>query len=263
MQASARFARLAPRPKASGAPSGKRRIAVKARTDRRAGAPDIERVPAASRERTPTHDHRAHQAHSLGDLRYPRGCRRPGNDRPAASMKRCVAVALAVALAGCAADQPLGHRETGSIIGAVGGAVVGAMAYDRNRTKGAVIGAVGGALAGGVVGRYMDDQRRDLEKNLAREIQSRQARVEKLPNDVVRITMTNQTAFETNSADIKPGFHSTMDKVADVVVRYNKTSLTIVGHTDDVGSNAYNQKLSENRARSVARYLESRRVNSI
>jgi outer membrane protein OmpA-like peptidoglycan-associated protein len=178
-------------------------------------------------------------------------------------MKRCVAVALAVALAGCAADQPLGHRETGSIIGAVGGAVVGAMAYDRNRTKGAVIGAVGGALAGGVVGRYMDDQRRDLEKNLAREIQSRQARVEKLPNDVVRITMTNQTAFETNSADIKPGFHSTMDKVADVVVRYNKTTLTVVGHTDDVGSNAYNQALSERRARSVAQYLEARRVNAM
>ena len=178
-------------------------------------------------------------------------------------MKRCVVVSLAVAVAGCATDRPLGHRETGSIIGAVGGAVVGAMAYDRNRTKGAVIGAVGGALAGGAVGRYMDDQRRDLEKNLSREIQSGQARVEKLANDVVRITMTNQTAFETDSAEIKPGFHSTMDKLADVVVRYGKTTLTIVGHTDNVGSNSYNQRLSERRAHSVARYLESKQVNSI
>ena len=178
-------------------------------------------------------------------------------------MKRWIVIALAVVLAGCATEGPLGHRETGSIIGAVGGAVIGAMAYDRNRSKGALIGAVGGALAGGAVGRYMDDQRRDLEKNLGEEIKLGQARIEKLPNDVVRVTMTNQTAFETDSAQIKSGFHSTMDKLADVVVRYNKTSLTVVGHTDDVGTNEYNQKLSERRALSVAQYLESKRVNSM
>jgi len=137
------------------------------------------------------------------------------------------------------------------------------VAYDRNRTKGAVVGAVGGALAGGAVGRYMDDQKRDLEKNLASEIKLGQARVDKLPNDVVRITMTSQTAFETNSANIKPGFHSTMDKVADVVVRYGKTTLTVVGHTDDVGTNAYNQSLSERRALSVAQYLETKRVDTM
>jgi outer membrane protein OmpA-like peptidoglycan-associated protein len=181
-------------------------------------------------------------------------------------MNRGAILLLGLALGGCAADQPLGtmgHREAGTLIGAVGGAVIGAVAYDRNRTKGAVVGAVGGALAGGAVGRYMDDQKRDLEKNLASEIKLGQARVEKLANDVVRITMTSQTAFETNSAGIKPGFHSTMDKLADVVVRYGKTTLTVVGHTDDVGSNAYNQSLSERRALSVAQYLESKRVDSM
>jgi len=181
-------------------------------------------------------------------------------------MNRGAILLLGLALGGCAADQPLGtmgHREAGTLIGAVGGAVIGAVAYDRNRTKGAVVGAVGGALAGGAVGRYMDDQKRDLEKNLASEIKLGQARVEKLPNDAVRITMTSQTAFETNSAGIKPGFHSTMDKLADVVVRYGKTTLTVVGHTDDVGSNAYNQSLSERRALSVAQYLESKRVDSM
>jgi outer membrane protein OmpA-like peptidoglycan-associated protein len=109
----------------------------------------------------------------------------------------------------------------------------------------------------------MDSQKRDLEKNLAQEIQSGQARVEKLPNDVVRITMTSQTAFDTDSSAIKPGFHTTMDKLADVVVRYGKTTLTIVGHTDNVGSNQYNQQLSERRAHSVAQYLESKRVDPL
>jgi outer membrane protein OmpA-like peptidoglycan-associated protein len=151
----------------------------------------------------------------------------------------------------------------GTIIGAAGGAVIGAVAYDKNRTKGALIGAVGGALAGGAVGRYMDDQKRDLEKNLANEIKTGVAKVEKLPNDVVRVTMTNQTAFDFNSTEIKSGFYSTMDKLADVVVRYNKTALTVVGHTDNVGSDSYNQKLSEQRALSVARYLEGKRVHSM
>jgi outer membrane protein OmpA-like peptidoglycan-associated protein len=180
-------------------------------------------------------------------------------------MKRSLVFVVALALGGCAATEggPMGHRETGAIIGAAGGAVIGAMAYNRNRTKGAVVGAIGGALAGGAVGRYMDDQKRDLEKNLGQEIKLGVARIDKLSGDVVRVTMTNQTAFETNSADIKPGFHSTMDKLADVVVRYGKTTLTVVGHTDDVGTNAYNQALSERRAHSVAQYLESKRVNSM
>jgi outer membrane protein OmpA-like peptidoglycan-associated protein len=178
-------------------------------------------------------------------------------------MKRSAIALIAVALAGCATEGSMGRRETGTMIGAAAGGLIGAVAYDRNRTKGALIGAVGGALAGGAVGRYMDDQKRDLEKNLRQEIKLGQASVEKLPNDVVRVTMTNQTAFETNSANIKSGFHSTMDKLADVMVRYGKTTLTVVGHTDDVGSNDYNQRLSERRAHSVAQYLEQKRVDPL
>ena len=174
-------------------------------------------------------------------------------------------VVAGLLLAGCAQDpsRPMTRTQSGALIGALGGAVVGAMAYKKNRTKGAVVGAVGGGLAGAAVGSYMDSQRRDLEKNLAAEIQSGQARVQKLSDQVVLITMTNQTAFDTDSSSIKPGFHSTMDKLADVVVRYGKTTLTIVGHTDNVGTNDYNQRLSERRALSVAQYLESRRVNGM
>lgn len=177
-------------------------------------------------------------------------------------MKRLILLAVAAGIAGCSTGK-MGYRESGTVIGAAGGAVLGAVAYNRNRTKGAVIGAVGGALAGGVVGRYMDDQKRDLEKNLAAEIQAGQARVEKLPNHVVLVTMTSQTAFDTDSSEIKPGFLTTVDKLADVMVRYGKTTLTVVGHTDDVGSLEYNQKLSERRALSVARYLEAKEVDSM
>jgi len=80
---------------------------------------------------------------------------------------------------------------------------------------------------------------------------------------VVRITMTNQTAFDTDSTAVKPGFYSTMDKVSDVVIRYGKTTLTVVGHTDNRGSPEHNQKLSQERALSVAHYLESKDVNPV
>jgi len=182
-------------------------------------------------------------------------------------MKKLLATTLALGLAaaGCAHDpnKPMTRAQSGALIGAIGGAVVGAMAYKKNRTKGAVVGAVGGGLAGAAVGSYMDAQKRDLEKNLAPEIQSGQARVQKLSDQVVLVTMTSQTAFAVNSADIQAGFHSTLDKLADVVVRYGKTTLTVVGHTDSTGSTNYNQQLSERRALSVAQYLESRRVNGM
>ena len=137
-------------------------------------------------------------------------------------MNRTLATMLAavVALAGCATEggRPLTRTEKGAMVGALGGAVVGAMAFRKNRTQGAVFGAVGGGLAGVAVGHYMDQQRQDLEKALAPEIQAGQARVQKLSDQVVLVTMTNQTAFDTDSASVKPGFHSTLNKVASVVL---------------------------------------------
>lgn len=180
-------------------------------------------------------------------------------------MKKVVILSLLVA--GCASDGSSSfnrsYTETGVVLGAAGGALLGAVAYSPNRTKGVLVGAVGGALAGGAVGAYMDSQKKDLEKNLANEIKLKQARVDELPNHVVRVTMTGDTGFATNSTDIKPGFHTTMDKIADVVVRYGKTSLTVAGHTDDVGAAQYNQQLSERRAHAVAQYLETKKVQPV
>jgi len=176
--------------------------------------------------------------------------------------KISMAVMLAFGLAACE-NIPTGYANQGVAIGAVSGAVIGATAYSHNRSRGAIVGAIGGGLAGGAVGTYMDSQKRDLEKNLAKEIQTGEAKVDKMPNDVVRITMTSNTAFDTNSTSIKPGFYSTLDKLSDVVTRYNKTTLTVVGHTDNVGTDKYNQDLSQRRAHSVAQYFESKKVSPV
>jgi len=136
------------------------------------------------------------------------------------------------------------------------GAVVG-----KKKGKAALIGAVGGGLAGAAVGNYMDRQKQDLEKSLKAERDSGAANVVKLPGDVIKITMTSQTAFDSASSTIKPGFAPTMDKLANVVTQYGKTTVTVVGHTDSDGSTDYNQQLSQRRAQAVIEYFESKNVN--
>jgi outer membrane protein OmpA-like peptidoglycan-associated protein len=177
-------------------------------------------------------------------------------------------VVVSMFASGCASEgsasgkRPMTNMEKGAVIGAVGGAAVGA-AVSKKRAKGAVIGAAGGGLAGGAIGAYMDSQKQDLDKNLAKERESGAVRVEKLPGDRVKVVMTNQTAFDTNSATIKPGFQSTMDKIADVVIRYSKTTLTVIGHTDSTGGAEYNEELSLRRAQAVVDYFEAKDVNPV
>jgi len=141
------------------------------------------------------------------------------------------------------------------------GVAAGPVAYQKSPTTAAVLEAVGGGLAGGAVAPYMNSQRQDLQKNLQEEIRSGSASVDKLPRNVVRIRMHARAAFDTNSSSIKPGFCSTMDKVADVVIRYGKTTLTVIGPADNKGPMEHNRKLSRQRAFSVAHYLESKDVN--
>lgn len=184
-------------------------------------------------------------------------------------MRNIIIAALmgAVAVSGCSSTgsadgkRSMTNTEKGALFGAVGGAVLGATVADK-KGKGALIGAVGGGLAGAAVGKYMDRQKQDLEKNLAAERKSGAVTIEKQPGDVMKITMTSQTAFDTGSAEIKPGFRTTMDRLADVVVRYQKTAITVVGHTDAEGSAANNRELSERRAQAVVDYLGTKNVNA-
>lgn len=168
-------------------------------------------------------------------------------------------------LAGCVTDDfgnKRGYTDTekGAMYGAAGGMLLGALISKDAPAKGALIGLVGGGIAGGGVGLYMDSQKKDLDKVLTAEKDSGAIMLSKQPNDVILISMTSQTAFDTSSAVIQPGFHSTLDKIAAVVNRYGKTHITIVGHTDNVGNDKHNQTLSEKRADAVEKYLSQKSV---
>ena len=90
---------------------------------------------------------------------------------------------------------------------------------------------------------------------LANEIAAGHIRLDRLSESELLVGMTGETAFEVDSDRIKPGFYSTMDKIAAVVNKYGKTRLDIAGFTDDTGSASHNQQLSERRAASVEGYL--------
>lgn len=174
-----------------------------------------------------------------------------------------VAATVSILVTGCASDGS-GMTETGkgAAIGTASGAALGAIvgSLSANAGRGALIGAVGGALAGGMVGAYMESQRKDFEKALAQEISSGVIRVQKLPDDQLLVGMTGETAFEVDSDQINPGFYSTMDKIAGIVTKYGKTELAVAGHTDNTGSVAHNEALSQRRAGSVEQYLEGQGV---
>ena len=184
------------------------------------------------------------------------------------SRSALLALSIVVVLAGCATDpygspRPMTETEKGLGIGAASGAAAGAIigSLSGDAGKGALIGAVGGALAGGLVGNYMEQQRKDFERALADEIARGDIRVEKLPDDRLLVGMTSATTFDVDSADIKPGFYSTMDKISGIVNKYGKTSLVIAGHTDDTGSDDHNLALSRRRANAVESYLMADQVS--
>lgn len=137
------------------------------------------------------------------------------------------------------------------------------IAYKKDRTASAILVAAGGGLSNGAVGPYMESYKQDLHKALQEEIRTGIARVDKLAHNVVRIQVSARLAFDAESSSIKPGFCTTMDKLADAVNRYGKTTLTVVVYPDGKASTKRNQKLPQQRALSVARYLESKEVDPV
>ena len=172
-------------------------------------------------------------------------------------------VAAVLMMSGCASTPSDPNRNTkekamaGAAIGAIAGAIIG---HQRDHSGGALRGALIGAAAGGAlgagVGAYMDRQQAEFEQQLASERSAHQVEIERLENENLKITMNSEVSFDFNSAAIQPAFTGTLDKVNDIISRYSRTNVKVVGHTDSVGSTAYNQRLSEDRAKSVAWYME-------
>lgn len=173
------------------------------------------------------------------------------------------ALAASVAVTGCTTNPYTGDKQAskaawGAAIGALSGAAVGAATGDnkKDRRERALKGAAIGGVVGGGVGAYMDAQ----EKKLREKLQSTGVGVKKNADGSIELIMPGNITFPTGQSAIKPDFFDTLNSVALVLKEYNKTSITVSGHTDNVGKDDLNQKLSQDRANSVAQYLSSQGV---
>ncbi len=176
--------------------------------------------------------------------------------------KMIVLGAIAVLAAGCTTNPYTGERRAsravtsgaaGAGAGAAAGAVIGAIAGDAG--KGALIGAGVGAVTGTGIGVYQDQQQEKLRQRLLTSgVSITRA------GDNIQLNMPSDITFATASADITPGFYETLNSVALVLKEYDRTQISVVGHADARGSDAFNQDLSEDRASSVATYLASQGV---
>jgi outer membrane protein OmpA-like peptidoglycan-associated protein len=157
-------------------------------------------------------------------------------------------------LSGCAS---LSNKEKGAVVGAaVGGAAGAAVGRANGSTaKGAILGAAVGGVVGGVIGHQMDQQAKELEQNIAG------ATVERV-GEGIQVTFQSGLLFDFDSDRVKADAAQNLKNLAASLDKYPNSNLLIVGHTDAVGSDTYNQTLSEKRARSTALYLSSQGVSA-
>jgi len=176
--------------------------------------------------------------------------------------KLVLVLTLTAFMAGCATDPYTGEKKVsktgkgamiGTVVGAVAGAATGSNTKERQRR--ALAGAGIGALSGAGVGYYMDRQ----EEKLRAKLQGSGVSVTRSGNDII-LNMPGNITFKTDSADIRADFFDVLSSVALVVKEFDKTTLNVAGHTDSVGSDQYNQSLSERRAASVGNYFTSHGV---
>ena len=165
----------------------------------------------------------------------------------------CLALGC-ILLAGCTthADgtQSVNKTAVGAGVGAVAGGVLGNRLDKDKRQRGTIIGAVAGGAAGAGLGYMMDRQEADLREQLASERAQHAVEVERVRDDLLKLTLANEVSFDVASATVKPAFRPSLGKVAEVLQRYD-SQVTVVGHTDATGADGYNQQLSERRAQAV------------
>lgn len=170
---------------------------------------------------------------------------------------RIVAASLASALvlAGCAGTGQ--RQQTGAVLGGMFGGLLGAREDDDNRARNAAFGAAAGAIAGGAVGALLDRQAQDLRSSLEND-----GIIVQNTGEELIVTMPGGLLFDTGSAAVSPAVQRDLTALANNLVAYPDSIVSVIGHTDDTGSTEFNQRLSEQRANAVAGVLVDRGVSS-
>lgn len=167
-------------------------------------------------------------------------------------------VSASLAMTGCESMTPTQKgTAVGAGVGAGAGAVIGKAAGDRAGV-GAVVGGAVGAIAGNIWSKKQEERKRQMEQAT----QGTGIDVTRTADNQLKLNVPNDVSFDVNSANIKPELRSVLDTFANSLRGDHAAQLTIVGHTDSTGSDAINNPLSLERARSVKDYLAARGVSA-
>lgn len=167
---------------------------------------------------------------------------------------------LTLTAAGCAnMSETQRGTATGAGIGAGIGGILGAVTGGGGgRTAaGAAIGAGLGAVIGNVWSTHMENQKRAMEQAT----QGTGVQVTQTQDNRLKLEIPSDISFDSGRADIKPNFRPVLDKFAATLNDNAATTVTIVGHTDNTGSDAINDPLSLARAAHTRDYLTTRGVS--
>ncbi len=118
-----------------------------------------------------------------------------------------------------------------------------------------MVGAGIGALSGAAVGNYQDRQERALRERTANtgiDVQR--------DGDNITLNLPDGITFDFNKTALKPQFYGALNGVASTLNEYNQTMIEVVGHTDSIGTDAVNNRISKERADAVAAYLSAQGV---
>jgi len=147
-------------------------------------------------------------------------------------------------------DDPNARARNGAIMGGLLGAVAGGSQKGDDKLAKAVVGGALGAAIGGAIGNSLDQQAADLRGSIGNSnitvTNNGQYLVVNMPQDVL---------FATDSANLRSDLTRDIKAVASSLLRYPNSQIEVIGHTDNSGSSAYNQDLSQRRAVSVANVL--------
>ncbi len=164
-----------------------------------------------------------------------------------------VSAATLTFVAACTTDGPNGNQQlqNGAAIGAGVGALAGIISGDNRdeRRNNAVKGALIGGLIGGGIGTALDRQEEELRAQMG-------GNVGIVNNgDNLVVTLPQDILFATNSSNVSGASRADLNTLASSINRYPNTTVNVIGHTDNVGSAAFNFDLSQRRAQSVTSVL--------
>ena len=165
---------------------------------------------------------------------------------------RVVAALIVAGTFGLTACAGMSQKQKGAVIGATTGAAVGGVIGNQtgSTARGAIIGAIVGGAAGAIIGHQMDQQAKELQQDIPGATVSR-------VGEGIAVTFASGILYPFNSTEILPAGKENLQSLANSLEKYPNSDVLIVGHTDSVGTDAYNLDLSQRRAQAASAYLQS------